>query len=102
MPAQVINFELAKANMRERQREERIREIYRLMFEEEDAFGELYTYCLNCRNRPSERSKTTLIQWGLLNPDGSLSDLTNEAMYEIRYGERPFWLPECDQLARTN
>ena len=69
-----------------------IDQLTNLLWSDLEAFDQLYDYCLSCYNPMDEAVRERLIQLGLLEQDGSLPDLTNEAMYEMRTGERPPWL----------
>ena len=76
----------------ERDRERLLSTLEDLLWNDLDAMFQLYGYTLNRRNRPDGRVTELLKGKGLLNSDGTLPDATNEAMYEMRTGYRPFWL----------
>lgn len=61
-----------------------------------DALFQLDDYCLNRRSKPDEQVKSFLIAKHVLAENGDLPDRTNEIMYEMRTGQRPFWLKEKD------
>lgn len=63
-----------------------------LIWDDLDAMIQLDHYTLNRRNRPDARVTKLLMEMRLLAEDGTLPDATNEAMYEMRTGHRPFWL----------
>lgn len=58
---------------------------------------QLYDYCLNRRDKQDGRVERLLIAKYVLNEDGTLPDRTNEVMYEMRTGHRPFWLKNKDE-----
>ncbi len=68
-----------------------------LLWDDIDAMFQLYDYCLNRRKKIDARVERLLIAKYVLNEDGSLPDRTNEVMYEMRTGYRPFWLKEEDE-----
>lgn len=76
----------------EKQRWGLIAELENLIWQDVDAMHQLDDYCLNRRNAVDDRVKELLIKKGILAEDGTLPDLTNEAMYELRTGKKPFWL----------
>ena len=94
MHAKIIDFSTIRTGSRERERKERVRALTRLLLEDVEAYHQLREYSLDCRKKVSPRVENLLIQRGILNPDGSLPDLTNEAIFEARTGEKPFWLPD--------
>ena len=67
-------------------------ELEDLIWQDFDAARQLYKYCLNRNYRIDRRVKKLLIKKGILAENGTLPNLTNEAMYEIRTGEKPPWL----------
>ena len=80
----------------ERDRERLLSMLEDLLWDDIDAMFQLYDYTLNRRIRPDRRVTELLKGKGLLNSDGTLPDATNEAMYEMRTGYRPFWLRDND------
>ncbi len=80
----------------ERDREHLLGMLEDLLWDDLDAMFQLYDYSLNRRNHPDKRVTEHLKGKGLLNLDGTLPDATNEAMYEMRTGYRPFWLRDKD------
>ena len=76
----------------EKRLRERVAELESLIWQDIDAIHQLDDYCLNRRNIVDDRVKDLLVKKGILAEDGTLPDLTNEAMYELRTGEEPFWL----------
>lgn len=76
----------------EKRRRRLIAELENLIWQDVDAMHQLDDYCLNRRNAVDDRVKELLIKKGILAEDGTLPDLTNEAMYELRTGQKPFWL----------
>lgn len=67
-----------------------------MIWRDTDALFQLDDYCLNRRNRPDERVKKLLIAKHVLAENGTLPARTNEVMYEMRTGHRPFWLKDKD------
>ena len=63
-----------------------------LLWDDMDALFQLDDYCLKRRNKVDKRVEKLLIDKGILAKDGTLPDRTNEAMYEMRTGQKPFWL----------
>ncbi len=76
----------------EKRRQGLIAELENLIWQDVDAINQLDDYCLNRRNVVDDRVRELLIKKGILAEDGTLPDLTNEAMYELRTGQKPFWL----------
>ncbi len=72
----------------------RMKEIMDLQFLHGNALAvyELYDYCKDRRKPPESKSRQLLIKKGILNPDGTIPYVTNDAMYVIRTGKRPPWL----------
>ena len=73
-------------------RKELMTELKNLIRKDIDAICQLDNYCLNRRNAIDNRAKVMLVKKGILAEDGTLPDLTNEAMYELRTGQKPYWL----------
>ena len=75
-------------------RRKRIKEIMDLEFIDINvgAVMDLYYYCRNQENTPDRMSTQILIRKGILNKDGTIPELTKDAMFEIRTGLRPPWL----------
>ena len=75
-----------------KQRQQLIAELESLIWQDVDAMHQLDNYCLNRRNAIDDRVKSLLIKKRIIAEDGTLPDLTNEVMYELRTGQKPFWL----------
>lgn len=73
-------------------KQEILAELEDLILTDTDAIIQLDNYCLNRNHMVDERVKTALVAKGILNKDGTLPDMTNEAMYQLRTGHEPFWL----------
>ena len=76
----------------EQQRQQLINDLEELIWQDVDAICQLEDFCLNRQDTIDDRAKNLLIKKNILNEDGTLPDITNEAMYELRTGEKPFWL----------
>ena len=93
MDGQNIDFSAGKESSDyEKRRQQLIVELEGLIWQDMDAIHQLEDYCLNRRNAIDDRAKSLLIKKGIIAKDGTLPDLTNEAMYELRTGQKPFWL----------
>jgi hypothetical protein len=93
MDGQNIDFSARKESSDyEKLRQQLIVELEGLIWQDMDAIHQLEDYCLNRRNTIDNRVKSLLIKKGIIAEDGTLPDLTNEAMYELRTGQKPFWL----------
>ncbi len=68
-----------------------------LIWEDMDAMFQLDDYCQNRRDKLDGRAERLLIAKYVLNEDGTLPDRTNDVMYEMRTGHRPFWLKNKDE-----
>ena len=67
-----------------------------LLWDDRNAMFQLDDYCLNRRNRSDTRVRKLLMEKGILAGDDTLPDATNEVMYEMHTGHRPFWLGQDD------
>ncbi len=95
MNDRVIMFPVGRRSKAyEKRRTELINQLYELEMTDADAFFQLDDFCLDRRRRVDHRVARLLINKGILTDDGELPDLTNEAMYEIRTGYRPFWMDD--------
>lgn len=93
MNGEVIRFPIIREKFTEdEQRYYLIVKLEDLLWNDMDALFQLDNYCLNRRNRVNKRVENLLINMGILAKDGTLPDRTNEAMYELRTGYKPFWL----------
>lgn len=102
MSAIIIDFMAYKRQKRrDEERAEMIRKIDLLRSRCKVAFVQLDEYSRDCRNRPDDRVMWLLIKRGFLAKDGSLPNITNEAMYEYCTGHRPPWLDEQSAVSRA-
>lgn len=93
MPDQVIKLSIVRSrDICERKRQRLISILEELIWQDTDAMHQLDNYCLNGHDKVDGRVKDLLIEKGILAKDGTLPDITNEAMYELRTGQKPFWL----------
>ncbi len=93
MVGEVINLSTVREDLEEDERRHcLIGELEDLLWDDMDALFQLDDYCLNRRNKVDKRVEDLLVKMGILAEDGTLPDRTNEAMYEFRTGQKPFWL----------
>ena len=93
MPCQTINFTASRNEfLRKKRRLQILDELEAMIWYDMDALFQLDDYCKNRKNRVDKRVEKVLTKKGLLLEGGILPDATNEAMYQFRTGEKPFWL----------
>ena len=73
-------------------REKLIVVLEKMLWQDLDAIYQLDNYCLNRHNMVDDRVKKLLIDKQILAQDGTLPRLTNDAMYQMRTGQVPFWV----------
>ncbi len=89
----IVDFLIVKEDLAEDERRHRlIGKLEDLLWDDTDALLQLNNYCLNRRNKVDRRVEDLLIKKEILAEDGTLPKRTNEAMYEFRTGQKPFWL----------
>lgn len=74
------------------EREKLVALLGKMIFQDLDAIYQLDNYCLNRHNMVDDRVRELLISRQILAEDGSLPRLTNDAMYQLRTGQVPFWV----------
>lgn len=95
--SEIIKFPISEeeqlSNKRDAQRHQLMATLEDLIWEDPDAIYQLDNHCLNRHNQVDKRVKNLLIEKKIFDEDGFLTSLANEAMYELRTGQKPFWLP---------
>lgn len=80
-------------NAADKERERVITALEELVWDDFDALMQLSKYCTSrVKNPIDERAKKVLIEKGFLTQSGHLKEITNQAMYVVKYGEEPPWL----------